>query len=60
VVVLVVLNACHRGPEVAQAKGGCWEVVTAVGWMACREHTATALEHSGPAVLTLLCADAVA
>jgi hypothetical protein len=36
------LNASHCHPKVVQQKGGCRDVVTAVGWTACREPAATA------------------
>jgi hypothetical protein len=45
-----LLNASRLDPNVAQRTGGCWDVVTAAGWMACRESAATALKLSHTAI----------
>jgi hypothetical protein len=45
-----LLNASGLDPKVAQRTGGCWDIVTAAGWMACRESAATALKLSHMAI----------
>lgn len=49
-VIEEVLNASECGPKVAQRKGGCRDVVTTVGWMACREPATTAPRQAKTAI----------
>jgi hypothetical protein len=49
-VIQEVLNASECGPNVAQRKGGCRDVVTAAGGCACREPATAALKHAKAAI----------